>query len=253
MAFSCSFCSQIHFASVLSISVFCFLSVSGLLCFWLLSLPVSLSVSASLTLSLSLPFSVFLSMSPSLYSWTCLRISLFFFLSPSHPHLHPARTHPGISEAPPPDTETPPWFIPQYCASPSQSPSWWLQRITVEPSKTFHWQTHTWWWGMKERFWRRMGCSLLPSLILTLVPHSPDPWKTGSRMVTCTRPENALAWSTRASLITSYPYRMTAGWNPRWTVKTSLYFSWSCEGRVQVSLSNSRDGSPPNPWITPPS
>ena len=123
-------CSQVHFVSVLRISLSSFISISAL---FLSAFSTSPSLSVSIIFFLfffcylypSLPLPLSASLSP---------------LSPFHPHVNPACTHPGISKAPPPDTEPPPWFVPQYSASPSQRPSWWSQRITIDSSKTFHWQ-----------------------------------------------------------------------------------------------------------------
>ena len=57
----------------------------------------------------------------------------------------------------------------------------------------------------------------------------PYPWKTGSTTAIFPRPEKASALSTRASRMASIPHSMTVRLGPRYTVKTSPYFSWSCK------------------------
>lgn len=69
--------------------------------------------------------------------------------------------------------------------------------------------------------------SIIP-LQVTLRP-LPYPWKTGSTTAIFPRPEKDSAWSTRASRMASIPHSMTTGLGPRYTVKTSPYFSRSCE------------------------
>lgn len=82
-----------------------------------------------------------------------------------------------------------------------------------------------------------------PSSIIPLqVPlrSLPCPWKIRSTVETLPRPEKASAWSTRASRMASIPHSMTTGLGPRYTVKTSPYFSRSCEAypRPRLLLAN---------------